>query len=372
MSPLKHGVQSKPIFKVRRELMHNSAGAVRLACVFTVSVLLMCCGFYGEFIENSALEPTAENSSSEVTAASVDEGSLESTESSGAEKTESTPEAQSSSTAETALPTATEGTVKGKIISNYISPYNAPLSYGGVYLKNSAGVSVDIKELLTSPLSFKTETGAAPQVLIMHTHTTETYMTEVTDYYTDAFSSRSRNTAVNMVSVGEIVAEKLNTAGINTLHDKTEHDYPKYTGSYSRAAETIKGYLKKYPSIKVVLDLHRDAAASGDDKIKLSTEIGGKRAAQVMLVMGSQSGNSGSFPNWRENLKLAVRLQQALEKSYPTLARPISLTGGTYNQNLTTGSLLIEFGTDANTVAEAHYSAELVGTALADVLLSGN
>lgn len=352
--------------------MHNSAGAVRLACVFTVSVLLICCGFYGEFIEKSVSRPTAANSSSMVTSIVAADGSAESTDSPVTEKSESTHEAQNGSAAESAVPTATEGTVKGKIISNYISPYNAPLSYDGIYMKNSAGVSVDIKDLLTAPLSFKIETDTEPQVLIMHTHTTETYMTEDTDYYTDAFSSRSRNTAVNMVGVGEIVAKKLNAAGINTLHDKTEHDYPKYTGSYSRAAETIKGYLKKYPSIKVVLDLHRDAAASGDDKIKLSTEIDGKRAAQVMLVMGSQSGTDGSFPNWRENLKLAFRLQQALERSYPTLARPISLTGGTYNQNLTAGSLLIEFGTDANTVGEAHYSAELVGNALADVLLSGN
>mgnify|MGYP002442402645 FL=1 len=171
-----------------------------------------------------------------------------------------------------------------------------------------------------------------------------------------------------MVSVGNIVADKLNAAGITTLHDTTEHDYPKYTGSYSRAAKTINGYLKKYPSIKIVLDLHRDAAANGNDKIKLTTEIGGKRAAQVMLVMGSQSGSQTHFPNWKENLKLALRLQQTLENKYPTLARPLSLTSSGYNESLTKGSLLIEFGTDANTVEEAHYSAGLVGNALADLL----
>ena len=134
-----------------------------------------------------------------------------------------------------------------------------------------------------------------------------------------------------MVSVGNIVADKLNAAGITTLHDTTEHDYPKYTGSYSRAAKTINGYLKKYPSIKIVLDLHRDAAANGNDKIKLTTEIGGKRAAQVMLVMGSQSGSQTHFPNWKENLKLALRLQQTLENKYPAPARPLSLTSSGYN-----------------------------------------
>ena len=170
------------------------------------------------------------------------------------------------------------------------------------------------------------------------------------------------------MSVGDIVAEKLNAAGIKTLHDTTEHDYPKYTGSYTRAAKTINGYLKKYPSIKIVLDLHRDAASSGNDKVKLTTEIGGKRAAQVMIVMGSQSGTQNHFPNWKENLKLALRLQQTIESKYPTLARPLSLTPNGYNECLTNGSLLIEFGTDANTVDEAHYSAELVGNSLADLL----
>ena len=118
-------------------------------------------------------------------------------------------------------------------------------------------------------------------------------------------------------------------------------------------------------------DLHRDAVSSGEsDKVKLVTEIDGKKAAQVMLVMGSQSGSVTNFPNWKENLKLAVRLQQKIEQKYPTLARPLSLMPKNYNESLTTGSLLIEFGTDVNTLAEAHYSAELVGNALSE-LLSG-
>ena len=172
-----------------------------------------------------------------------------------------------------------------------------------------------------------------------------------------------------MIKIGETVAEKLNNAGIKTLHDKTLHDYPNYTGSYSRAAETITSYLKKYPSIKVVLDLHRDAVtADNGDKVKLVTKINGKNAAQVMLVMGSQSGSVTNFPKWRENLKLAVRLQQKLEQKYPTLARPLTLNSKNYNESLTTGSLLLEFGTDVNTLDEAIYSAELVGNALSELL----
>ncbi len=259
--------------------------------------------------------------------------------------------------------------VKGKVIEKYISPYSAPNSYNGVYMKNSTDLDIDIKKLLSDKLSFKITETDKPQVLIIHTHTTETFMNEESEFYTEDFESRSRDNTKNMAEIGKIVAEKLNNAGVKTLHDKTQHDYPNYSGSYSRAAETISSYLKKYPTIKVVLDLHRDAVSSGEsDKVKLVTEINGKKAAQVMLVMGSQSGTVTNFPNWKENLKLALRLQQILEVKYPTLARPLSLMSKNYNESLSKGSMLIEFGTDVNTLEEAKYSASLVSDALVTLL----
>ena len=342
--------------------MRKNASVVRLVCVFTVCIALISYNIYSFCCKGRAAKITPLQAPTDGTAYLEKE-----------EKTEEikSEEAETAEQIEESTPASTDGSVKGKVISRYISPYNAGLSYNGVYLKNSTDLTVDIKALLESPLTFKISKDGGPQVLIVHTHTTETYMTEESDYYTEAFSSRTRQSDKNMVSVGKRVAEKLNGAGIKTLHDTTEHDYPNYTGSYSRAAKTINSYLKKYPSIKVVLDLHRDAVSSGEsDKVKLVTEIDGKKAAQVMLVMGSQSGSVTNFPNWKENLKLAVRLQQKIEQKYPTLARPLSLMPKNYNESLTTGSLLIEFGTDVNTLAEAHYSAELVGNALAE-LLSG-
>lgn len=259
--------------------------------------------------------------------------------------------------------------VKGQIIEKYISPYTAPLSFNNVYMKNSTDLEINIKSLLNSSLNFKINKNDQPQVLIMHTHTTETFMQEDSKFYTSEFNSRTTDNNKNMAKVGSIVAEKLNAAGITTLHDATKHDYPEYTGSYGRSAKTVKSYLDKYKSIKIVLDLHRDAVSSGEsDKVKLATEINGKKAAQVMLVMGSQSGSITNHPNWQENLKLALKLQQMLEVKYPTLARPLSLMPKKYNQTLSTGALLIEFGTDANTLDEACYSAELVADALVSLL----
>lgn len=271
---------------------------------------------------------------------------------------------------ETVVETLT-GAVKGKVISKYISPYTAASSYDKVYLKNSTGQQINIKELLESKLGFKIQKESGVQVLIMHTHATETFMPQDSDYYTETTLSRTTDNNKNMVRIGEIVAEKLNSAGIKTVHDKTLHDYPQYNGSYTRSAATVNSYLKKYPEIKIVLDLHRDAISSGEsDKVKLVTEIDGKKAAQVMLVMGSSTGSVTNYPHWKENLKLALKLQQTIEKTYPTLARPLSLVSKNYNQSLTKGSLLIEFGTDANSLEEAEYSASLVGNAM--VLLLNN
>lgn len=287
-----------------------------------------------------------------------------------AENTQETAKEENLSTNSSSQVSATA--VKGKIITKYISPYSAPKSYNKVYMKNSTDLNVNIKTLLEAPLKFKIQKSGSPQVLIMHTHTTETFMETEENFYTENSKSRTTDNNKNMVKIGDIVAERLNNAGINTLHDATKHDYPEYTGSYGRSAKTVNSYLSKYNDIKIVLDLHRDSVSSGSDKVKLCTEIEGKKAAQVMLVMGSQSGSIKDHPNWQENLKLAVKLQQTLEQKYPTLARPLSLMSKKYNQSLTTGSLLIEIGTEANTLDEACYSAELVGEALVTLLNSLN
>ena len=283
------------------------------------------------------------------------------------EEVEETKQTETSSQLESQQVSA--AAVKGKIESRYISPYSAGLSYNSVYVKNSSGLDINLKALLAASLDFKISKNEEPQVLIMHTHTTETYVKDDSGFYTEDYTSRTTDNSKNMAEIGRIIAEKLNNAGIKALHDTTQHDYPKYSGSYTRAAKTVNSYLKKYPSIKIVLDLHRDAiSAGGNDKVKLVTEINGKKAAQVMLVMGSQSGSVTNYPNWQENFKLALKLQQTMEVKYPTLARPISLMSKNYNQSLSNGSLLIEFGTDANSLEEAKYSAELVGESLITLL----
>ncbi len=261
------------------------------------------------------------------------------------------------------------GHALGKITAKTISPYSANTSYNKVYLKNNTGASIDLKSLLSQNLSFKIEKNSDPQVLIMHTHTTESYMTSDRDYYTEDDASRSREADKNMIAIGNIIEKKLRDAGIGVIHDTTVHDYPSYSGSYTRSAATVNSDLKAYPSVKIVIDIHRDAiSGENNEKVKPVVEIDGKSAAQVMLVMGSQTGDITNHPNWQENLSLAVKYQQTMEVMYPSLARAITLNSAKYNQNLSVGSILLEVGTDANTLEEAKNGAEAAGNALVSLL----
>ena len=270
---------------------------------------------------------------------------------------------------QTALPVATPESALGKITTRLISPYGANTSYNNVYLKNNTGVSIDLPALVKQKSSFSINKNSSPQVLIVHTHTTESYMSEYRDYYLESDAPRNTDTQKNMVLIGEIFAKKLEAAGISVIHDKTLHDHPSYTGSYNRSAETIKKHLKNNPSIKIVIDIHRDAITDSDKtKTRPIAKIDGRDAAQVMLVMGSETGGITNFPKWKENLSLAAKYQQTMEVMYPSLARAITLNSAKYNQNLTTGSILLEVGSEANTFDEAKYGAECAANALVSLL----
>lgn len=280
----------------------------------------------------------------------------------------STP-SQEMQTEETVTVGAALSEAVGKIYEQVLSPYSAKLSYNNVYIKNTSGARVDIAEELGKGSKIKIKKNEEPQVLIIHTHATESFMDEERDFYTAADKSRTTDNNKNITHLGEIIAKKLNDAGIKTLQDKTLHDYPSYTGSYTRSAKTVNEYLSKYPSIKVVIDLHRDSISlEGSNRAKPTIEINGKKAAQIMLCMGSETGTVTGYPNWRENLRFAIKYQQTIEALYPSLARPLLLRSSKYNQNLSVGSILLEIGTESNTLKEVEYSATLAAEALINLL----
>lgn len=243
-----------------------------------------------------------------------------------------------------------------------------PLENG--YIKNCTSISrAEIEAQIQNPPYFTIEDTDEPQVLIMHTHTTESYVPFTGDYYDKTMSFRSTDNSENMSVVGDRIARELEAAGIGVIHDTTQHDYPSYNGSYERSQETVEKYLAQYPSIKIVLDVHRDAIASGEDVYSAEAEIEGKTAAQVMIISGCDDGTMG-YPDYMKNLSFAAALQNQLEGDHPTLTRPVLFDYRKYNQQLTTGSLLLEIGSHGNTLEQAAYTGELIGKSLGRLLNS--
>lgn len=216
--------------------------------------------------------------------------------------------------------------------------------------------------------AFDIETNGEPQVLIMHTHTTETFEPYERDSFDASFNYRTTDSSKNMVMVGDAITAQLEAAGITVIHDTTIHDYPSYTGSYERSGATVQSILAEYPSIKVVLDIHRDAISKDGVISQPVVEIDGRKAAQVMIISGCDDGTMG-MPNYMQNFRFACLLQQQMASDYPGLMRPILFDYRKYNQNLTTGSLLIEVGSHGNTLEQAEYAGELIGKSLARALI---
>ena len=241
----------------------------------------------------------------------------------------------------------------------------------GGWIKNlTSHTKAEVLAQIRKGPAFSIDAGEEPQVLIMHTHTTEGYERQALDWYDPDFNSRTTNEDYNVCLVGDAIEKELKNAGIGVIHDTTLHDYPKFPGCYDRSAVTVSEYLKKYPSIKVVLDVHRDAIEQKDgSRIAPVASINGKNAAQVMIISGCDDGTM-DYPNFFENLKFAALLQDQLDTDYPGLTRPLLFDYRKYNQHLTTGSILLEMGGHANSLDEAVYAGELVGKSLARALAS--
>lgn len=239
--------------------------------------------------------------------------------------------------------------------------------FGKVYISNSTQYTLS-GEVLQEPFTAELA-GDGPQILILHSHGSESYTPAEDDGIVWSGDHRTTDTRYNVVHVGDIMAEEFGAAGISVLHDRTLYDYPEYAGSYDRSLAAIDRCLREYPSIRFVLDVHRDAIEdSTGGQVKAVSDIPGQgTAAQMTLVMGSDGGGL-SHPDWMDNLRLAAALQERILTDYPTLMRPLLLRNSRYNQHATAGSLLVEVGTAGNAPEEAELSARLLARELAVLL----
>ena len=237
------------------------------------------------------------------------------------------------------------------------SPEDATL----ISIKNQPGYAIDVAAMLQTPLSWNL-TDTEPTVLIFHSHTCESYQN--TEGYDPSDTYRTQDCRYNMVSVGEHLAACLEEKGIAVIHDKTIHDYPSYNDAYTLSRQTVKEYLAKYPSIQLVLDLHRDAYVDDTGKQASQTvTVNGQKASRLMLV----AGTGYSHTTWQENLSLAVKLQAVLEKEYPGLCRDVTMRTYYFNQDLSPGMLLVEVGTAGDTRENALCAAELLAEGIAQL-----
>ena len=237
----------------------------------------------------------------------------------------------------------------------------------GVYIENRPGLDLDVAALAQAQLTLDLpEEG--PQVLIVHTHGSEAYTPDGTDTYVATGECRTTDTEKSVVRVGDEIAKVLTEMGLTVVHDTGLYDYPEYNGAYDRSLAAVEGWLEQYPTIQVVLDIHRDALIGADGTVyKPITTINGESCAQVMLVMGSNA--LYDHPGWLENLALAVQVQKEMNTLWPTLARPIGLRENRYNQQTAPGAMLVEVGSHGNTLQEALAAARMFARALGAVLL---
>lgn len=230
----------------------------------------------------------------------------------------------------------------------------------GLDVRNATGYQINLEDYLSTGLEFK---GSA-NILIVHTHTTESFSQP--QYSKDA-PDRNLDENYNMIAVGKAMAEVFKMNEIPVYHDTTVHDYPSYNSAYQRAAATIEANKKRDNSINIVLDVHRDGITRNDGtKVKLITDINGEACAQIMLVVGTDSNLK--HEGWRKNLAFAAQIQSMAANTYPGLMRPIDLRRERFNQQLTPGSLIIEVGANGNTLEEAVAGAKAIADVISQVV----
>ena len=252
-----------------------------------------------------------------------------------------------------------------------ILPMDLSMASSGVtYINNMTGLVFDAAALLSKKFnSNEYEMLSAvqgPRVLIVHTHSSEAYSEDGAIFYEngDEEIARSDDSSQTVVSLGKIMSNVLNENGISTVHCTLKHDSIQYKDSYLRSEKTILEYLEKYPTIELVIDLHRDSVMKpSGELIRPVTLVDFEAVAQVRCIVGSNWGGE-ACPSWQDNLSLALKLRERLNAEYMNLCRPTELRENTYNQELSKYSMTIEIGSAGNSIEEAERAVELVANAI--------
>lgn len=244
------------------------------------------------------------------------------------------------------------------------------ISYNDMEIQSKIPSSVyspDIKALLDEGSDLTINDKSKPTVLIYHSHTSEAYTLLDVGFYNSSDAS-SKDSSLNMIRIGDEIQRYLEKHGFVVIHDTDIHDTD-YNNSYADSRVNVEKYLEEYPSIEVTIDVHRDDITyQNKTKVKPTATINGKKAARMMIISGCEYNRVKNFPDWEENLKFDLQVQNKVNELYPGLMRPILFSERKYNMYETHYSFLLEVGTDANTLDEACYSGRMFGDALGKLL----
>ncbi len=241
---------------------------------------------------------------------------------------------------------------------------NDYLTSGEIKISNETGYKIDIEELLKEPLCKNITKDS--KILVYHTHTNESYVSDITKINDISIPPRSEDENINVIKVGDELCNNFLKLGYSTIHSKKYHNVPKDKGAYARSLNTVEEYIKKDPDIEIVLDIHRDGI-SDSKKLREVSKIDNKDVAKIMFVVGTDSTGL-SHKEWRENLKFAIKLQKKLISYNPDIVKPIFISKNRYNQHLTNFSLIIEIGGDGNVITESMESTKYIAKALDNLI----
>ena len=231
--------------------------------------------------------------------------------------------------------------------------YNIDIN--GVKIKNETSFEIN-NSILEQEININ-----KGNVLIFHTHTCESYTPSEQYQYQQTGNFRTTDLSFSVARVGDELSNYLTSFGFNTYHDKTYHDYPAYTGSYTRSKETVENILKGNSS-DIIIDLHRDAIGSKSN-YDPSVKIGEDTVAQLMFVIGTNGGGL-YHPNWQSNLKFAIDIQQKANEMYPGLFKTMIVRNSRYNQHLGKAACIIEVGATGNTLEQCLTSMKYLAKVL--------
>ncbi len=246
-----------------------------------------------------------------------------------------------------------------EVITNNPVTENYNTQYGNVKIKNQTDYELT-QEMLTPDITIENK-----NVMIFHTHSCESYTSSDLYPYTPTGNFRTTDLNFTVTRVGTELTTQLQQYGYNVIHDTSYHDYPSYNGSYTNSLKTVESLLQTNPS-DIIIDLHRDAIGSRSDYAP-TVRIGDEEAAQIMFVIGTNAGGLW-HPNWNQNLKFAIKVQEKAEELYPGLFKPIMLTTSRYNQHTGKYANIIEVGATGNTLEQCLASMKYLAKVMDEIM----